>query len=98
MQTFDGIDMCGKRLAAEIQEVIAANPQLQYISMVGHSMGGLLIRYAAGYLYDKDEKLIAGLTPVISPVTDAQSCLRAAHRAAQRAATRHLCRHNPWSR
>lgn len=66
LQTFDGIDVCGKRLADEIQHIIAANPDLEYISMIGHSMGGLILRYTAGYLFDKDEQRIAGLTPVLT--------------------------------
>eukprot|EP00892_Ulva_mutabilis_P005269 jgi/Ulvmu1/3113/UM015_0153.1 len=74
--TFDGIDVCGKRLAEEIQQVVAGQPELQYISMLGHSMGGLVLRYAAGYLYDKKEQRIAGLTPVhfISMATPHLGC------------------------
>lgn len=63
-ETFDGVDVCGQRLAHEIQDIIARHPELEYISMIGHSMGGLMLRYAAGYLYDRDEQRIAGLTPV----------------------------------
>lgn len=44
MQTFEGIDVCGERLANEIKDVVKAQPSLKYISMLGHSMGGLLIR------------------------------------------------------
>lgn len=48
LQTFDGIDSCGDRLALEIQQKVAEYPSLEKISLLGHSMGGLLVRYAAG--------------------------------------------------
>lgn len=48
LQTFDGIDSCGERLAAEIQAKVKAHPSLHKITFIGHSMGGLLVRYAAG--------------------------------------------------
>lgn len=57
--TFEGIDACGERLAAEIKEIAHANPSLRYISMLGHSMGGLMLRYAAGQLYDPGTGLMA---------------------------------------
>lgn len=59
LQTFEGIDACGERLAAEIKEIAHANPSLRYISMLGHSMGGLMLRYAAGQLYDPGTGLMA---------------------------------------
>lgn len=48
LQTFDGIDSCGDRLAIEIQQKVEEYPSLEKISLLGHSMGGLLVRYAAG--------------------------------------------------
>ena len=48
LQTYDGIDTCGNRLAAEIKHKVKEHPALQNISLLGHSMGGLLVRYAAG--------------------------------------------------
>ena len=48
LQTTDGIDQCGMRLAEEIKGVVARNPSLEYISVLGHSMGGLIARYAIG--------------------------------------------------
>lgn len=42
--TFHGIDVCGDRLAAEIAELARQNPRLERISIVAHSMGGLLSR------------------------------------------------------
>jgi hypothetical protein len=65
----DGIDLCGQRLAAEVQKVVnTLNPQghpprFQYISFVGHSMGGLIVRYAIGRLYNPAAGTLAGLQP-----------------------------------
>lgn len=42
--TFDGIDLCGERLADEMRRVVSENPTLERVSVVGHSMGGLLLR------------------------------------------------------
>lgn len=64
MQTFAGIDVCGSRLAQEIREVVAENASLQYITLIGHSMGGLILRHAAGQLYSPDTGLVAGLQPM----------------------------------
>ncbi|KAL0039127.1 hypothetical protein WJX77_008695 [Trebouxia sp. C0004] len=63
MQTFDGIDSCGDRLAAEVLQKAKEYPSLEKISLLGHSMGGLLVRYAAGKLYDPVTCLICGLIP-----------------------------------
>lgn len=41
-QTFEGIDVCGERLAEEIRAVVAQHPGLARISLVSHSMGGLI--------------------------------------------------------
>lgn len=62
-KTFDGIDTCGERLAAEIRQVAAAHPGLQRISILGHSMGGLISRYAVGRLFDASAGTVAGLRP-----------------------------------
>ncbi len=42
LQTFDGIDTCGERLADEIRAVAAQHPRLRRISFLAHSMGGLI--------------------------------------------------------
>ena len=64
-QTYQGIDVCGDRLVEELGEVLATHPSLQEISFVGHSMGGLIARYAAGQLFDPETRLIADrLRPV----------------------------------
>ena len=48
VQTYHGIDRCGERLAEEVKGYVEAHPALQRISVVGHSMGGLIARYALG--------------------------------------------------
>ncbi|KAL3634113.1 hypothetical protein CASFOL_021167 [Castilleja foliolosa] len=54
MLTFDGVDVMGKRLADEVLSVVARHPNLQKISFVGHSLGGLVVRYAIAELYTQD--------------------------------------------
>ncbi|KAF8410279.1 hypothetical protein HHK36_002804 [Tetracentron sinense] len=54
MLTFDGIDLMGERLAEEVISVIKRSPEVQKISFVGHSLGGLIARYAIGRLYGQD--------------------------------------------
>lgn len=54
-KTYDGIDVCGMRVAREIEEV-AAGLQLRghsvtRILVVGYLLGGLIARYAVGILY-----------------------------------------------
>ncbi|KAJ7518839.1 hypothetical protein O6H91_20G010900 [Diphasiastrum complanatum] len=49
--TFNGIDVMGKRLADEVQEVVERTPGLRKISFVAHSLGGLVARYAIACLY-----------------------------------------------
>ncbi|XP_026401363.1 putative lipase YOR059C [Papaver somniferum] len=49
--TLDGIDVMGERLAEEVLEVIQRKPEIQRISFVAHSLGGLVARYAIGRLY-----------------------------------------------
>ncbi len=48
LQTFEGIDSCGKRLAEEVREYVDQTPGLERISVIGHSMGGLISRYVTG--------------------------------------------------
>ncbi|KAL1344824.1 hypothetical protein HN51_018647 [Arachis hypogaea] len=74
--TFDGVDVMGDRLAKEVIVVIKRHPSVKKISFVGHSLGGLVARYAIAKLYEGDistefsheskncEGQIAGLEPV----------------------------------
>eukprot|EP00850_Spirogloea_muscicola_P013723 SM000094S24740 [mRNA] locus=s94:486352:491818:- [translate_table: standard] len=50
-KTFDGIDVMGSRLASEIQEVVHKFESLEKISIVAHSLGGLIARYAIAKLH-----------------------------------------------
>ncbi|OVA20956.1 protein of unknown function DUF676 [Macleaya cordata] len=52
--TFDGVDIMGERLADEVISVIKRRPELQKISFVAHSLGGLVARYAIGRLYEQN--------------------------------------------
>ncbi|KAL2505568.1 alpha/beta-Hydrolases superfamily protein [Abeliophyllum distichum] len=54
MLTFDGVDVMGTRLANEVISVVDRHPNLQKISFVGHSLGGLIARYAIARLYLQD--------------------------------------------
>ncbi|KAF8108039.1 hypothetical protein N665_0115s0051 [Sinapis alba] len=55
-QTFDGVDVMGERLAEEVRSVIKRHPSLQKISFVGHSLGGLIARYAVACLYEQESR------------------------------------------
>lgn len=62
-KTHDGIVLGGLRLSEDIRAVIAKHKSLQYISLMGFSLGGLYVRYAAGHLYSADTGRVAGLQP-----------------------------------
>ena len=64
LNTLDGIDSGGKRLASEIQSFVSESKDLKKISFVGYSLGGLHARYAVGVLFDTTKNLIAGLEPL----------------------------------
>lgn len=49
--TLAGIDVAGRRLAEEVQQVISKTPSLKKISFLGHSLGGLFARYAVALLF-----------------------------------------------
>jgi predicted esterase YcpF (UPF0227 family) len=51
LQTLAGIDLGGKRLADEVQQIVDGAPSLKRISFVAHSLGGLFARYAIAMLY-----------------------------------------------
>jgi len=63
LKTFDGIDVCGERLAEEIKGIVREKPSLRSISIVGHSLGGLISRYALGVLFCKETGTMYGLKP-----------------------------------
>ncbi|KND02137.1 uncharacterized protein SPPG_02631 [Spizellomyces punctatus DAOM BR117] len=48
-RTYDGIDICGERLARTILECLSKK-SFDRISFIGYSLGGLIIRYAVGIL------------------------------------------------
>lgn len=50
--TYDGIEKGAKRLFPEVLEVLRSNPSLTKMSLIGHSMGGLLARYLIKLLHD----------------------------------------------
>uniref|UniRef100_A0ACD6AKM9 Uncharacterized protein n=1 Tax=Avena sativa TaxID=4498 RepID=A0ACD6AKM9_AVESA len=50
-QTFDGVDLMGERLANEVLSVVEQRRGVKKISIVAHSLGGLVARYAIGRLY-----------------------------------------------
>ncbi|KAJ4709374.1 alpha/beta-Hydrolases superfamily protein [Melia azedarach] len=50
--TFDGVDLMGERLAAEVLAVVRHKPEVRKISFVAHSLGGLVARFAVGKLYE----------------------------------------------
>ncbi|GJY33596.1 putative lipase ROG1 [Tanacetum coccineum] len=54
LSTLDGVDVMGSRLADEVISVIQRYPNLQKISFIGHSLGGLISRYAVAKLYSQD--------------------------------------------
>ncbi|KAI9489448.1 putative serine esterase-domain-containing protein [Zychaea mexicana] len=56
--TYDGVDICGKRLAAEIQDYVKylADEERKIVTrliLIGYSLGGLMARYAIGVLGKK---------------------------------------------
>ncbi|KAI7750187.1 hypothetical protein M8C21_026284 [Ambrosia artemisiifolia] len=54
LATLDGVDVMGTRLADEVISVIQRYPNLDKISFIGHSLGGLIARYAVAKLYTQD--------------------------------------------
>lgn len=53
LKPFEGVVAGGERIVAAIQEEMARQPALRKLSLVGHSLGGLYARYAAGVLYGR---------------------------------------------
>lgn len=84
--TYDGIDVCGMRVANEIQEQITRlqgstseggeGDKVVKLSVVGYSLGGLISRYALGLLYQRglfDEIEPAAFTTFASPYAGARA-------------------------
>jgi len=63
-KTCHGIQITGRRLSDEVKKIVKEYPSLEYISFVGISLGGLIMRYAIGLLYDDLNKTIATLKPI----------------------------------
>ena len=63
-RTRDGVAAGGRRLAAEVEQLVAdGGGSLRTISLVGNSLGGLYARHAAAELWRAESGLIAGLEP-----------------------------------
>ena len=62
--TYDGVDVCGERVVAELRGVVAAHPSLRALSLVGYSFGGLVARYVAGALSVERPLAFLGLKPL----------------------------------
>lgn len=56
-QTFDGVDLMGERLANEVLSVVEQRRGVKKISIVAHSLGGLVARYAIGRLYEPNSRI-----------------------------------------
>jgi len=52
--TLDGIDAGGDRVTMEITKLIEENPNIKYLSVIGHSLGGLYGRYSIGSLHKQN--------------------------------------------
>ncbi|XP_057434828.1 uncharacterized protein LOC130727651 isoform X2 [Lotus japonicus] len=74
--TLDGVDVLGERLAEEVIQVIKRHPSVQKISFVGHSLGGLIARYAIAKLYGRDisKELSQGNGHSESEISSDQEC------------------------
>ncbi|CAI9278408.1 unnamed protein product [Lactuca saligna] len=55
LATLDGIDVMGSKLADEVISMIERNPKVEKISFIGHSLGGLISRYAIAKLYTQNQ-------------------------------------------
>ena len=62
-KSIDGIVTGGQLLAKEILDYKKETPNLNKISFVGNSLGGLYARSAIKVLFDSKTELIAGLQP-----------------------------------
>ena len=60
--TRDGVSAGGRRLAAEVRTLASSHESLESLVLVGNSLGGLYVRYAAADLLGDDGRM-AGLRP-----------------------------------
>lgn len=81
--TYDGIELGGERVCAEIEEELAAiakrGGQIKKLSLVGYSLGGLVARYAIGLLFARgvlDKLECMNFTTFASPYLGVRSPLR----------------------
>ncbi|KAI9304981.1 putative serine esterase-domain-containing protein [Cunninghamella echinulata] len=55
--TYDGVDICGERLAKKIKnsikELAKKGKKVNKINVIGYSLGGLILRYSMGLLYQE---------------------------------------------
>lgn len=51
-RTRDGVAAGGARLAEEVRRLVDRHPSLSSLVLVGNSLGGLYVRYAAGQLFE----------------------------------------------
>jgi hypothetical protein len=65
--TYDGVELGGERVCQEIIEEIEKlareGQKIKRLSLVGYSLGGLIIRYAIGLLESKG--IFEKITPVV---------------------------------
>ncbi|KAK7207167.1 putative serine esterase-domain-containing protein [Myxozyma melibiosi] len=70
--TYDGIDMCGEKVALEIEQALdnyeRQGIRINKISITGYSLGGLMARYAIGLLYQR------GIFKKVTPVNFTTFC------------------------
>ncbi len=64
LESHNGVQEGALRLANEVRTIVKENAELQKISFVGNSLGGLYSRYAIQELYEPSTGLIAGLQAV----------------------------------
>ncbi|KAL4810064.1 putative serine esterase-domain-containing protein [Aspergillus unguis] len=83
--TYDGIEVCGERLANEIEETLdkskADGQKIKKLSVVGYSLGGLISRYALGLLYARgrmDDLEPVNFTTFATPHLGARAPVRGA--------------------
>ena len=62
-RTRDGIAAGGRRLAEEVRELVDRHDSLSSLVLVGNSLGGCYVRYAAAELYCSSTGRMAGLSP-----------------------------------